>query len=80
MKLMSIEIQNFKGIQTGNFVFPFNQRIMGVIGPGDSCKTTLLKAIEWSLWPTWNLSATDMAFYNGNTSNPTVTNEFPGKE
>lgn len=69
---MSITIQNFRGIQTGNFVFPFNQRIIGIIGPGDSCKTTLLKAIEWSLWPTWNLSATDMDFYNGNTSNPIV--------
>ena len=72
MKLMSIAIQNFRGVQTGNFVFPFNQRIIGIIGPGDSCKTTLLKAIEWSLWPTWNLSATDMDFYNGNTSNPII--------
>ena len=69
---MSLAIHNFRGIEEGCFCFPPKQRIIGIIGPGDSCKTTLLKAIEWSLWPTWNLSATDMDFYNGNTSNPIV--------
>lgn len=72
MKLASISIQNFRGIRQGLFYFPLNQRLICIIGPGDSCKSTLLKAIEWSLWPTWSLTATDLDFYNGNTETPIV--------
>ena len=35
-----------------------------MIGPGDSGKSTILQAIEWALWPSWNLVATDTDFYN----------------
>ena len=70
MKLASIKINNFRGIKKGAFVFPPEQRLICVIGPGDSCKSTLLKAIEWTLWPSWSLIATDLDFYNGNTGNP----------
>ena len=72
MRLASISIKNFRGIKVGNFVFPLTQRLFCVIGAGDSCKSTLLKAIEWCLWPTWNVAATDLDFYNGDTSNPIV--------
>lgn len=72
MKLTSIAIKNFRGIEKGTFFFPLNQRLVCIIGPGDSCKSTLLKAIEWSLWPTWSLTVTDLDFYNGNTNNPIV--------
>ena len=72
MKLTSIAIKNFRGIENGTFLFPLDQRLICIIGPGDSCKSTLLKAIEWSLWPTWSLTVTDLDFYNGNTNNPIV--------
>ena len=72
MRLASISIKNFRVIKVGNFVFPLTQRLFCVIGAGDSCKSTLLKAIEWCLWPTWNVAATDLDFYNGDTSNPIV--------
>lgn len=72
MKLTTISIQHFRGIKSGVFHFPSNQRLICVIGAGDSCKSTLLKAIEWALWPNWNLSATDLDFYNSDTSAPIV--------
>lgn len=50
--------------------FPMNSRIICLIGPGDSGKSTFLTAIEWALWPSWSLIATDEDFYNCNTSNP----------
>ena len=43
-----------------------------MIGAGDGTKSTLLKAIEWILWPTWNLYATDNDFYNSHTSDNVI--------
>lgn len=72
MKLAALLVCNFRGIEQGFFKFPINQRLTCVIGPGDSCKSTLLKAIEWCLWPNWGLAVTDLDFYNGNNSSPIV--------
>ena len=70
MKLTSIEIKNFRGIKHSAVFFPLDSRIVCLIGPGDSGKTTLLKAIEWALWPSWSLIATDTDFFNCDTSSP----------
>lgn len=70
MRLMSLEIQNYRGIKHSYICFPQDSRIICLIGPGDSGKSTLLKAIEWVLWPAWNLIATDADFYNGDTEQP----------
>ena len=43
-----------------------------LIGAGDSTKSTLLKAIEWTFWPTWNLIATDADFYQGDAESPII--------
>ncbi len=83
MKLMSIEINNFRGIRHASVVFPLSSRIVCLIGAGDSGKSTLLKAIEWVLWPSWNLIATDTDFYCCDISQPiTITAsiaEFPAE-
>ncbi len=83
MKIALMTINNFRGIQSGAFYFPLNQRIFCIIGPGDSCKSTLLKAVEWCLWPTWNLYVTDLDFYNGDTTSPIIIEmsvaEIPGE-
>lgn len=47
-------------------------RILCLIGAGDNTKSTLLTAIEWIVYPTWNLQACDMDFYNCNTDIPIV--------
>ena len=70
MQITSIEIKNFRGFKEATFNFPVNQRIICIIGSGDSGKSTLLTAIQWALWPAWNLSVTDTDFYCGKTQNP----------
>lgn len=70
MKLTNIEIKNFRGIKHASVLFPLNSRIVCLIGSGDSGKSTLLSAIEWVLWPSWNLISTDTDFYNCDTRVP----------
>ncbi len=70
MKLTSIEIKNFRSIKHAVVFFPRDSRIMCIIGAGDSGKSTLLTAIEWALWPSWSLIATDTDFYNCDTTKP----------
>lgn len=70
MRLTNIEIKNFRGIKHANVFFPQDSRIICLIGAGDSGKSTLFAAIEWALWPSWSLIATDTDFYNCDTSMP----------
>lgn len=70
MKLTNIEIKNFCGIKHASVFFPLDSRIICLIGPGDSGKSTILTAIEWALWPSWSLIVTDTDFYNCDTSVP----------
>lgn len=70
MRISFLTIRNFRGIRKADIPFPNDQRLICVVGPGDSGKSTLLKAIEWALWPTWNLSPTDTDFYGCAPDNP----------
>lgn len=70
MKLTNIEIKNFRGIKHASVSFHQNSPIICLIGAGDSGKSTLLTAIEWALWPSWSLIATDTDFYNCDTTSP----------
>ncbi len=70
MKLTNLEIRNFRGIKHASVFFPLDSRIICLIGAGDSGKSTLLTAIEWALWPSWSLVATDTDFYNCDVSMP----------
>ena len=47
--------------------FPDTQRLICLIGPGDSTKSTVLTAIHYALWPSWNLSVSSSDFYECNT-------------
>lgn len=68
MRIINIEVHNFRGIKDSNISFPDDTRLVCLIGAGDSTKSTILKAIEWIQWPTWNLLASDNDFFNGDTS------------
>lgn len=70
MKLTNIEIKNFRGIKHACVFFPLDSRIVCLIGAGDSGKSTLFTAIEWALWPSWSLVATDTDFNNCDTTTP----------
>ena len=72
MRITNLEIKNFRGINSCNIEFPFESRVLCLIGAGDSTKSTILKAIEWVLWPTWNLVVCDNDFYLGDTKSSIV--------
>lgn len=63
MRITNLEIANFKGIKNAFITFPKDSRVVCLIGAGDSTKSTILQAIEWILWPSWNLPASDSDFF-----------------
>lgn len=67
MRIIDLSIENFRGIKACSVSFPTSTRVICMIGAGDSTKSTLLKAIEWVLWPSWSLPVGDGDFFQGNT-------------
>ena len=72
MFVTNLEIEHFRGIQKGNISFSLDSRVICMIGAGDSTKSTVIKAIEWVFWPSWNLIACDNDFYGCDTSVPII--------
>lgn len=69
--IKDITIQNYKGIK--NFYQDFgNEKFVVLIGRGDSGKSTILSAIHAVLFPSWNLSFTDLDFHNQDTNTPII--------
>lgn len=62
-KIHTLKVSNFRGIQSFNQVFGFNDFVC-IIGRGDSGKTSILEAISAVLSPSWNLTFYDTDFYN----------------
>ena len=62
MRIKHIEIKNFRGIKSlsWNVKGDFNC----IIGPGDTCKTTILTALNYALSPRISLSFDDSDFFN----------------
>ncbi|MFD2966281.1 ATP-dependent nuclease [Sphingobacterium bambusae] len=69
-KIVKLEIQNFRSIENLSLNFPHDQKLLCLIGRGDSGKTTILEAISAVLSSTWNLSFHDTDFYNVNYNKP----------
>ena len=67
MRIKHVRIKNFRGIKQADLTFPDTQRLICLIGPGDSTKSTVLTAIHYALWPSWNLSVSSSDFYECNT-------------
>lgn len=67
-KIISLKIQNFRGIK--DFSETFKSNVICLIGRGDSRKTTILEAISAALSPRWNHSFYDTDFYELNTDEP----------
>ena len=68
-KIHNLKIKNFKGVKELDHTFG-STNFVCFVGRGDSGKTTLLEAIEYVLYPNWNLSVTDNDFFNCVTSIP----------
>lgn len=58
-----LHIENFRGIKNFSNIFGLENYCV-LIGRGDSGKSTILKAISYLLYPSWNLNITDFDFYN----------------
>lgn len=65
-----LNVRNFRGIR--KLDWHIDGRIICLVGPGDSAKTTILNAIELALLPRWNTPFTDSDFYQGNTDKELV--------
>ncbi|RWY77371.1 hypothetical protein EHI44_33450 [Rhizobium leguminosarum] len=68
MRIVFIEIENFRGIK--NFSWAPAAGMNCLIGPGDSTKTTILDAIELCLNPRSYIFADDCDFYDLNINDP----------
>lgn len=68
MKIRKITIQNFRGVRELDWNLPAAD-IFGLIGKGDSSKSTVLEAIRFTFYPQWNLTISDSDFYQCNVEN-----------
>ncbi|MEQ7154293.1 ATP-dependent nuclease [Brevundimonas aurifodinae] len=72
MRIVLVEVRNFRGIRTLDWTPSPGMNCL--IGPGDATKTTILDAIELALSPRTNYLADDTDFYNLDFTQPaTVT-------
>jgi len=67
-KIHNLKIKNFRGIKELDHTFG-GANFVCLVGRGDSGKTLILEAIEYSLYPNWNPSMSDNDFFNCDTSN-----------
>jgi putative ATP-dependent endonuclease of the OLD family len=68
MQIKHVKIQNFRGIQELDWSLPNN--VICLIGPGDSTKSTIIDAIEYTLSSQWNMSFEDCDFFSGEITKP----------
>lgn len=61
MMLRLLRIEHFRGIESAEWAI--NRRLIGLVGAGDSTKTTLLDALGLVLSPNYNPQFTDADFY-----------------
>ena len=68
MRVRHLRVDRFRGI--AELDWTIGEDIVCLVGPGDAFKTTVLDAIEWALWPRWNLSVSDADFHRCETEQP----------
>ena len=68
MYIKRIKVENFRGIKKMDWIL--ENKLLCLIGSSDSTKTTILDAIEFALYPYWNLNITNTDFYECNAKNP----------
>ena len=68
MFIRHVEIRHFRGID--KLDWHVNGRLVCLVGPGDSTKTTILDAIEVTLVPRWFVPFADADFFQADTGQP----------
>lgn len=70
MIVRQLSIENFRGIKKLSWTLPVSQRLITLIGPGDSGKSTIIEAIHLLLSDRWSVSFSDVDFYGVDPSEP----------
>jgi energy-coupling factor transporter ATP-binding protein EcfA2 len=70
MRIQRLIVKRFRGIKTLDWVIPRDQRLIALVGPGDSGKSTILEAIHLLLGDRWNVAFTDTDFYRVDVTEP----------
>lgn len=65
----SVKVTNFRGIKNFSEIF-YGEKIVCLVGRGDSGKTSILEAISYALSGRWNISFYDTDFHNSDISVP----------
>src|SRR6266496_4208013 len=68
MYIRHVRIRRFRGV--ASLDWNIEARLVCLVGPGDSTKTTVLDAIGYALSPRWSLPVHDGDFHGGDTSRP----------
>jgi putative ATP-dependent endonuclease of the OLD family len=61
LRIRYLDIRNFRGIKS--LRWPVQTQFICLIGPGDSCKTTVLTALDYALSPRTALTFDDSDFF-----------------
>lgn len=72
MRVRRLWIENFKGVRRLDWVLPTEQRLIALVGPGDSGKSTILDAIHYLLGDRWSIPFADTDFFGVNVEDPIV--------
>lgn len=64
MRVRRLWIDNFRGIKQLDWKLPVNQRLIALVGPGDSGKSTVLDAVHYLLGDRWSIPFADTDFHN----------------
>lgn len=70
MRVRRLWIQSFRGIRMLDWKIPPDQRLIALVGPGDSGKSTILDAVHYLLGDRWNIPFADTDFYQANVETP----------
>jgi len=68
MEIKCLKVRHFRGIN--RLDWDVAGRLVCLVGPGDSTKSTILEAVELALTPRRIVSFDDADFYNADTRNP----------
>jgi putative ATP-dependent endonuclease of the OLD family len=70
MRVSRLDIENYRGIRKLSWVVPKGHRLLMLVGPGDSTKSTIIDAMYMALCERYSLSISDTDFYLGNVDEP----------
>ncbi len=70
MRIKHVEVRNFRGIKSLSWTVKGDFNC--IIGPGDTCKTTILTAMDLALSPRSGMSFDDSDFFNQDVSEDIV--------